>query len=409
MNSINDFYDDSTELEKADDTVNVKSKLLSKIKNNKKLMQILLFGGVALVATVYLVTYYAAKNKENTDQAKLKYLAASPITTDVREASYEKTTTEEEMPQMITQINTDAIGNSATRSIGTGSQTVKGTQVSTGQVSASAQPNTTRQVVSSNAGQSITIDENYIRAVKSPQVISGTKSNVDQQRASYTGTNVGISGQMNGTMGANTGAQNQVPSMYGSPQQSSISDFTLLPGTIVQAVLINAINSDLPGLILARVTRTVYDTQNGNVVLIPQGTVFIADYSSDVSLQQDRLQVIWRRMVRPDGIVIDIQGFGTDKYGTAGVPAKVNRHILLKSLGIGMTFLYGVGAGIANAVASETTEAGKTVLDATTQPVLQTSNAMINQTLNVPNTLLVKAGTVATIILFDSLLLPAYK
>src|SRR2546426_1241958 len=43
-------------------------------------------------------------------------------------------------------------------------------------------------------------------------------------------------------------------------------------GTIIPAVMLGAINSDLPGQILGQVQENVYDSDTGEHLLIPQGT-----------------------------------------------------------------------------------------------------------------------------------------
>ena len=48
--------------------------------------------------------------------------------------------------------------------------------------------------------------------------------------------------------------------------------YSLSVGSFIPANLISGINSDLPGAIIAQVSRNVYDTRTGNYLLIPQGT-----------------------------------------------------------------------------------------------------------------------------------------
>ena len=401
MEQLSDFYEED-EKPIASDEVNIKKNILASLKGNKKLLQIVFFAGGVALCGIYLMISLNPKKDENKQETKR--VSAGAIDANVYPASYKADsngTIEEIQVENVPIISTQSIG-AKNPNITAQSQTPE-TQRN---INNTSYAGTQTQVGSSGANKGI--PQEYINAINSPQVISGTKSNIDQNRANeqqamYVPTQVPVQAQIP--------TQAQMPTMYGTAQQKQQPEMTyqLFPGSVIQAVLISSINSDLPGLILARVTRTIYDSKDGTKVLIPQGSIFIADYSSDISLQQNRLQVIWRRLVRPDGLIVDIQGYGTDKYGTAGVSAKVNRHILLKGLGIGMTFLYGVGVGIVGAVADQATEAGKTVVDTTAQPILQTSNAMINQTLNVPNTLNVKAGTVATIVIFDPLELPEYK
>lgn len=71
--------------------------------------------------------------------------------------------------------------------------------------------------------------------------------------------------------------------------------------TLVPAALITAINSDLPGDVIAQVTEHVYDTVTGRFLLIPQGSRLYGRYDSVVSYGQERVLVAWQRLVLPNG------------------------------------------------------------------------------------------------------------
>ena len=86
-------------------------------------------------------------------------------------------------------------------------------------------------------------------------------------------------------------------------------------------------NSDLPGELKALVMSNVYDTATGRFLLIPQGSRLIGRYDSQIAYAQDRVQVIWDRIIYPDGSSVDISGMvGLDAHGNAGLRHKVNRH-----------------------------------------------------------------------------------
>ena len=77
--------------------------------------------------------------------------------------------------------------------------------------------------------------------------------------------------------------------------------YEVLTGTVIPAVLITGINSDLPGQMVAQVSQNVYDTAKGNHLIIPQGTRLIGQYSSSVAYGQERVLVAWNRLIFPDG------------------------------------------------------------------------------------------------------------
>ena len=86
-------------------------------------------------------------------------------------------------------------------------------------------------------------------------------------------------------------------------------------------------NSDLPGEIKALVRSNVYDTASGRYLLIPQGSRLIGTYNHRVAYGQRRIQVIWTRLIYPDGTSINLQGMiGQDAQGQSGFRDKVDNH-----------------------------------------------------------------------------------
>ena len=172
------------------------------------------------------------------------------------------------------------------------------------------------------------------------------------------------------------------------------------PGKIIKAVLVNEINSDLQGIIMARTNETIYNPDGINIA-IPQGTILLCNYSSDISWGQKRLEVVWKRMVLPDGTVVDTDEKVSDSMGRAGLPANVNRHIILRLSGIGMTFIYSTSLVALDKTLKQTTPEGATIVESTAQPLLNTADKIIDRSLYVPNTLTVKQGTLLNVIVFN--------
>lgn len=103
--------------------------------------------------------------------------------------------------------------------------------------------------------------------------------------------------------------------------------FKLLQGKIIPAVLETAINSDLPGMLRANVSESVY-SEDGNFLLIPKGSRLIGEYSSGTQRGQSRVFVIWSRLLRPDGIDIKLDSPGTDTLGRSGLTGFVDTHFM---------------------------------------------------------------------------------
>ncbi|WP_265519266.1 TrbI/VirB10 family protein [Nitratireductor luteus] len=126
------------------------------------------------------------------------------------------------------------------------------------------------------------------------------------------------------------------------------SPYILQAGSVIPAALITGIRSDLPGQIAAQVTENVYDSPTGSLLLIPQGTRIIGEYSSDVGFGQRRVLLVWNRLIFPDGrsIVLERQP-GADSQGYAGLEDGVDYHWWDLAKAAGLSTLLAVGAELA--------------------------------------------------------------
>jgi type IV secretion system protein VirB10 len=108
---------------------------------------------------------------------------------------------------------------------------------------------------------------------------------------------------------------------------------TLIPqGTTITGVLETALDSDLPGYARAVVSRDVRGF-DGSEILIPRGSRVVGEYKSAAAQGQTRAFVIWTRVIRPDGVSIQIASSGTDPLGRAGLAGKVNTHFFQRFSG----------------------------------------------------------------------------
>ena len=103
--------------------------------------------------------------------------------------------------------------------------------------------------------------------------------------------------------------------------------FELKTGHVINAVLLQGINTDLPGDVTAMVTDNVYDTATGRHLLIPAWTKLYGRYNADVAFGQGRVPVLWSRLIFPDGSTLELGGMqATDTAGFAGMGADVDNH-----------------------------------------------------------------------------------
>ncbi len=156
---------------------------------------------------------------------------------------------------------------------------------------------------------------------------------------------------------------------------------TIVVGTIIPAVLETALNTDLPGNSRAIVSRDVRSF-DGSAVLIPRGSRLVGQYRS-ATPGQSRAMIAWSRLIRPDGVSIDLASPAVDASGAAGVAGQVDRHF---AQNFGSALLYSlVGAlpALANA-ASPTIVIGTNSVAQSAAGSMTQSDARAAPTIRVP-------------------------
>ncbi len=114
-------------------------------------------------------------------------------------------------------------------------------------------------------------------------------------------------------------------------------------GAMIPAVLETALDSDLPGFARAVVSRDVRSF-DGLAVLIPRGSRVIGEYRPATSDGQTRAFVIWTRVLRPDGVSIQIGSPATDPLGRAGLSGSVDNHFFQRFSGAILLTVINAGA-----------------------------------------------------------------
>jgi type IV secretion system protein VirB10 len=109
--------------------------------------------------------------------------------------------------------------------------------------------------------------------------------------------------------------------------QKPVTPFVVSSGFVIPGVMVGGINSDVPGQIKGQVSQTVYDTATGRYPLIPQGSILVGVYNSDIAFGQERVPVAWQRIIFPDGRPYNISGMpGADAEGYSGLHDQVDHH-----------------------------------------------------------------------------------
>jgi type IV secretion system protein TrbI len=184
-----------------------------------------------------------------------------------------------------------------------------------------------------------------------------------------------------------------------SKVEQPATPYILRTGYVIPAILISAMDSELPGTITAQVAQNVYDTPTGNYLLIPQGARLVGAYSSNVAYGQSRIFVAWQRIVFPDGTALDIGAMpGTDAEGEAGFNDKTNNHfvrifgsaLLMSAITAGVTWSQDHNQN--NNGNSNRVSASDALSEALGQELGMTMSEMIRKNLNIAPTLKIRPG-----------------
>lgn len=206
-------------------------------------------------------------------------------------------------------------------------------------------------------------------------------------------------------------ADNANPYSYStSTRQAQLTPYEVRVGTIIPAVLISGINSDLPGEIIAQVSQDIRDTKTGRFVLIPQGSKLIGRYDSHIAMGQERVLIAWHRLQFPDASVFNLGNMGAvDLAGYAGMHDQVNNHtwkifknaFLLSVVGAGAQIAIGDGGSDEKSPANVTkTELGR--------QFGQVGTEMIKRNMNIQPTLEIRPGYRFNVMVNKDLILTPY-
>jgi type IV secretory pathway VirB10-like protein len=174
--------------------------------------------------------------------------------------------------------------------------------------------------------------------------------------------------------------------------------YKMFQGKHFPAVLTQAINSDLPGMVVAEISQPVYGFQE-RIALFPAGTRLVGTYNSQVMLGGKRLGIIWLRAIRPDGIDIIIDSPGSDRLGQAGLTGFVDNYFwetfgtsaMLSIMAVGASNIDGEG------------EYSNQYQQASVASMIDTSDDILEKRLNRKPTIYINQGEIINITLAKDL------
>jgi type IV secretory pathway VirB10-like protein len=143
-------------------------------------------------------------------------------------------------------------------------------------------------------------------------------------------------------------------------------------GSFIPMTLETSINSDLPGLVSARVTEDVYDSISGCRLLIPAMSKVVGRYNSQIAMGQGRMLIVWNSLIFPNGDELDMGAMqGYDTSGQSGLESDVDNHYWQKfgvTLGLSM-----ITSGVQLSVPQPTQSANGTTSPLTNSQIVATA------------------------------------
>jgi len=191
--------------------------------------------------------------------------------------------------------------------------------------------------------------------------------------------------------------ENFIPEHTSSAQQkvTKVGNMSLLvaQGKVIETVLETPVNTNYPGPIRAVVSSDVY-SENGNNVLIPRGSRVVGQFTGSYSPGQTRVNIIWDRIIMPNGYDIAVSSPAIGSIGTAGVEGVVDTQmlptitnaVLISALNVAFAQAASnlTGSGQSSQTSTSTAPGGIVSSTTTSTP---TQQAIQQQTTNLGNTM----------------------
>ncbi|RUM20677.1 TrbI/VirB10 family protein [Rhizobium vallis] len=224
----------------------------------------------------------------------------------------------------------------------------------------------------------------------------------DEASSADTSTNYIPLGNNPGNLGAQSENEDQRFDRMLTPTQLQGSragtfgnrDFIIAMGTSIPCVLETALSSDQPGFTSCVINRDIL-SDNGRVVLMEKGTQVVGEYRGGLRRGQKRLFVLWSRAKTPKGVIITLTSPATDALGRAGVDGYVDTHWWER---FGSAILLSI-VGDATSYANTQMQDSGVEAQGTTSAGQQAAAIAVEQSINIPPTLMKHQGELVSIFL----------
>ena len=160
----------------------------------------------------------------------------------------------------------------------------------------------------------------YVQVVgaPSPPPIQNLGASTLQERAPPSATTT--------TLG-NTTVKDEASETNPHEPTRPLSPYVVQAGTFIQARLLNGVTSFSGGALVGMVAANVYDSVTQHTLLIPAGSKLLGTFAAGAVAGQNRIAVIWTRLIFPNGDSVLLNNFaGTSESGAPALNANVDAH-----------------------------------------------------------------------------------
>ena len=189
-----------------------------------------------------------------------------------------------------------------------------------------------------------------------------------------------------------------------------LNPYVIRTGTVIPMVMITGINAICPVWSPPRSPRMCLTPRRVKWVLIPQGTRLVGQYDSNVTYGQNRVLVVWNRLIYPDGGAVEIGGMpGADQAGYAGLADQVDNHYLrIFGSALLLSFI-SAGYEIATDNDQNVQTTADTAKEAVARQMSQVGSEMLRKNMHIQPTIIIRPGQVGTILVNKDMYLKPWR
>ena len=173
-------------------------------------------------------------------------------------------------------------------------------------------------------------------------------------------------------------------------------------GSFLEAVLVNQLNGDFPGPVVAAVSVPFYSADRQRIV-IPRGSRVVGSASAVGGRDQERLAVGFHRLIFPDGRWVTLEFAGLNQIGEGALKDQVNRHYLSMFASVGAI---GVISGLTLRGSNPYAGGAEGFRAGAGQGLAQGATSILDRFLNRLPTITIRAGQRLRIWLTSDVLVP---